>query len=126
MTLTKEEMTNLISERVIAIGQTLNLDHWNINFVYAEPDEESTSANGWVKTAETFVNWAYQQATIKFFYENFKDEEDLSEIDLIILHEMGHILVAEMNAEEDKVNHEERVCANLAKVFYKLFDVITI
>lgn len=90
----------------------LFLGMWTINFnirdyLGAARDE------GYSTAATCDSSWKYFTADLDFSYVQLKDMEE-KEIEKIIIHELLHIVVNEM--QEGGIEHEERVTSHLQMI----------
>ena len=82
---------------------------WTINFNIRDYLGESTT-QGHCTVARCDTSWKYFTADLDFSYVQLKDMEE-KEIEKIIIHELLHIVVNEM--QESGLEHEERVVSHL-------------
>lgn len=75
--------------------------------------------------ARTRVQWPYLRATIEWFLPALRDLSE-DELEEVVVHEFGHILVNEMRWVEaeggDNILHEERVVSTLERAFRAVRD----
>jgi predicted SprT family Zn-dependent metalloprotease len=81
---------------------------WNIRDYLSD-----AKVDGYSTSASCVASWQYFTATIDFSYVQLKDMEE-REIEKIIIHELIHIVVNEM--QEDGIEHEERVTSHLQMI----------
>jgi len=88
----------------------LGLDRCNLTLEFS--DEAKVSEDGMHIVAETSASWQYNCALIVFYLANF-DKVKPDRLEMVVLHELVHVLVSEMRActASDGDAHEERsVC----------------
>lgn len=103
----------------------LGLRWWHrLEFIYDEDRSEFQSGNAddVETTMLTIVDWTRLWAEVHINLELIALLSS-DEIEHVFLHEMAHILLAEMR--EGKAHHEERVCTHLAQVFHWLYHRAT-
>ena len=103
----------------------LGLRWWVVHYDYYDVEArfQSIEDNEIASTAiaQTIVQWEYLTASIAFNLVATKAYEDEDDIEYYVVHEMCHILVAEMRADRsgspthENVAHEERVVSQLAR-----------
>lgn len=107
----KARVKRLITKWVKPLG----LDHWqNIRIEYSR--EPLGSKEGRTTVAECQVAWEYLRATITFDMLQVEDLTD-GELEYKVLHELCHLLVAEMAGPKTDRQREERVVTNMAMAF---------
>ena len=73
-------------------------------------------------SARTSTNWQYMEATLSFNMPQLFDQNQ-EEVEEIVIHELTHVLVAELReTSDDWLNHEERVVTMLTRAFQKTRD----
>ena len=97
----------------------LGLAWWHIDVLYYDDPAEivkrfATDLQDGVVLARTYADWRYATANIHINTPAFDDLTD-DEIERVVLHELCHILVNEM--QEGEKHHEERVVTGLQKAF---------
>lgn len=99
----------------------LGLRWWHrLEFIYNgnRAEFQDGHADSLETTMFTVVDWSRLWAEVHVNLELIALLSD-NEIEHVFLHEMAHILIAEMR--QGKAHHEERVCTNLAQVFRWLY-----
>jgi len=109
---TTKQLKAVIRKYLVKWKSNLYLGMWKIDwnirdYLGAARDE------GYSTTATCDTSWKYFTADIDFSYVQLKDMEE-SEIEKIIIHELIHIVVNEM--QEDGIEHEERVTSHLQMI----------
>lgn len=104
----------------------LGLAWWRVHYVYHRDSSEfASSDDGLVHNAAaatTLADWRYLEATISFNMQELAELDDEA-LEFVFVHELMHVLVAEMRADHEgkrrheHVDHEERVCTTLARAF---------
>ena len=104
----------------------LGLRWWHIVVEYARDSSEYTTTGSEVQgsIAHTHVMWEYLSATVSFDVSRIVEQSD-EDLEYIVLHELSHILVAEMRdcmrcdcgVDKFDVKHEERVVTMIGKAF---------
>jgi hypothetical protein len=100
----------------------LGLAHWHVRFIYEreylldDNDEPDTKA-----LARCLAAWEYMDARIVWNLTLVKGQPD-DQLEMIVVHEFMHILLAEMSRRGSKRNeaerlHEEHTATLLAKAF---------
>lgn len=103
------------------------LSTWNLKAEYERDGDEFTPARqeGTVRTetlANTVTNWPYMQATITFNCKALFDRDE-AVVEAAVVHELSHILVAELrDVSDDFLKHEERAVTMLARAFLATRD----
>jgi len=93
----------------------LGLLWWHIEIYYHKKTPKSfKKKNGKVVVARVTARWEYAEATINVNIPAVAQMDD-AELENLVVHEMCHILVAEMR--EKGIKHEERVCSMLSQAF---------
>jgi predicted SprT family Zn-dependent metalloprotease len=85
---------------------------WTINFNIRDY-LGSARVDGYQTAARCDTSWKYFTADLDFSYVQLKDMEE-KEIEKIIIHELLHIVVNEM--QESGLEHEERVVSHLQMI----------
>ena len=104
----------------------LGLRWWHIVAEYARDSSEYAAMGSEVdgSTARTRVMWEYLSATVSFDVSLIAEHND-EQLEYIVLHELSHILVAEMRdcmrcdcgGDKFDIKHEERVVTMIGKAF---------
>lgn len=97
----------------------LGLLWWNVKISYV--DTLGIGDRGSEVGARTYVDWRYAMAHIEFSLSTCRSVSD-SDLDTMVLHELVHILVNEMQGDDSDHDHEERVVTTLAKAFQWVRD----
>jgi hypothetical protein len=107
MTKQKERLSKYM-DKWIAL---LLLDRWSIGVDYhAHKCEDDPGTN-----AEVSVLWEYKSADLAFYLPQFDGYAD-NHVELIVVHELCHILVNMMKRERGKEDpHEERTVTEIAR-----------
>lgn len=119
---TKQKIGSLVDYWLSVTG----LKHWEkIDIIYSEEAKETNVDC----CADCSVSWEYKQAAITFYVPLLMDQPD-ERLEYFVVHEISHILVAEMrefgpdqNKEENwtgdawakAMKHEERTVTSLAQ-----------
>lgn len=103
----------------------LGLRWWHVHYDYYDVETrfQTIESDEIVSTAlaQTVVQWEYLTASIGFNLVATKEYDDEVDIEYFVVHEMCHVLVAEMRADRsgpathETVAHEERVVSQLAR-----------
>ena len=81
-------------------SDALCLKYWHLSFVFErEPSSEHADAN-----AFCISSWRYQRATIVFNLPNLTSFAD-DELEHIFLHEVMHVVLAELELDDGKDEH---------------------
>ena len=59
------------------------------------------------------ASWAYMSATLSFDTDVLSHYDD-RELEVVVVHELAHVLVNEMREDDPDVQHEERVTTSVA------------
>lgn len=115
MNKTNKSIRKKLRKYINAWAQPLGLLWWKID-VYYHVDKKHIRKVFKPKHARAQVNsdWRYCEATIHFNVPSFANLSD-TEIEMVVLHELVHILVCEMR--EGEMHHEERVVTGLTRAF---------
>ena len=92
-------------------------DHNDIAQVF-KTDADSTTV-----VAKTYVSWQYGTANVHFNLIALVGMT-ADKVERIVVHELVHILINEMNEQEQ--HHEERVVTGLTKAFLWVEDLLAI
>ena len=95
----------------------LGLRWWSVGAIYHKGKDAKRyfkSAEGSTILARTFADWRYCDAFVHFNLPAY-DGMSADDIERVVVHELCHILVNEMNATG--IDHEERVVTGLTKAF---------
>jgi len=93
----------------------LGLAWWKIDVYYHVDKKHIKKVFGSSRTrAQVNSDWRYGDATVHFNLPAFTNLSD-GEIEMVVLHELVHVLVCEMR--EGEMHHEERVVTGLTKAF---------
>ncbi len=95
--------------------KTLGLEDWDIHCELA-PEAGNVDRN-LEAAAETITWWQYMRATVRFCKSYVEGVGD-AELEHIVIHELMHVVLAEMEARN--VKHEERAAVMLQRAFSKL------
>ena len=76
-----------------------------------------------IVVARTYVTWQYATANLHFNLIALVGMSD-DKVERIVVHELVHILINEMNEQEQ--HHEERVVTGLTKAFLWVEDLLAI
>jgi hypothetical protein len=129
-----EKYEKLVRQYIDYWIPVLGLDNWSRIDITCSP---STKPDQDGVLGETVCLWQYLEADLIFYLGEFiKNDPDDERIEYIILHELCHVIVNEMNpypqdSEERSiyrkyvVPHEERVVTQLALSFMRSRDTAT-
>lgn len=96
----------------------IGLGWWTIHINYYDDIADTNVSDGVSSVGMDVVpNWKYMEATIRVNLTNV-DKLDDDTLEYMFVHELMHIFVNEMREyqnSENPINHEERVCTQLAK-----------
>ena len=70
----------------------------------------------------TYADWRYRSVEIDINVPSMSEQSD-RDLDTYFVHELMHVFLNEMRANEDRVNHEERVATTLADAFIWIRDI---
>lgn len=110
--LQKKRIKKLIDEWVTPLG----LRWWHLDFLYRDYSKQRDDRD--ITLFDVSVLWEYKQATISCYLPDLVDIKD-SDLENHFVHEMCHILVAEMQAPTtpEYIKHVERVVTTMAEAF---------
>ena len=98
----------------------LGLELWTITCDYCDSHRFIEIEDSKNALAFCHVNWPYLTATIRFNKDHLNDEPE-ENIELIVIHELMHIIINEMRDDEPgNIDHEERVATILSKAFLRV------
>lgn len=111
-------------------SERIGLGWWKLKFVWCRDGiNDSKVPNA---AAATDVQWPYLEAAIRFDMPLLADKdqfEDDAALEMLVLHELTHVLVNELRCDEcqhdekkDVMHHEERVVTTVAKAFRWAYD----
>jgi hypothetical protein len=125
----KESEFQALKDKVQALvlkwKDKLRLQGWRITCEYYHDHIPNTEDKGPISkvAGKVYPLWEYKKATIKWCMDAL-DELDDDELEEIIIHELVHILIAELQEwREDPPNgikHEERVVTDLSWIIMEL------
>jgi len=98
------------------------LDTWKLHVSYERDGDEFSPSrrDGPVRSfvsAHTVTNWKYMEATLTFNCKALSDQSH-EEVEAVVVHELTHILIAELREEvDDWLAHEERTVTMLTRAF---------
>jgi predicted SprT family Zn-dependent metalloprotease len=99
-----------LQDKIRALVETwvtrLSLQHWTINLTFDLQDAGVTS--------DCRPLWQYLSARIRFNLNEVTKNDDPYALEYVVVHELTHILVAELKANPGDGDHEERVVSHIA------------
>lgn len=107
-----------IRKYIDAWMRPLGLLWWEVKVNYYDDPETVLDKFGnddAVVLARTTTYWEYGTATIDFNLIGIQQLDNEGEVEMMVVHELCHILVSEMR--EGEIHHEERVVTGLTKAF---------
>jgi len=91
---------------------TLGLYSWDISYAFERDSGRFVEEHGNC-SALCIVKWPYMHAGIYFNMQQFVDLDD-RKIEIIFIHELMHVFLKELRADDDGMDdHEERVAQML-------------
>lgn len=99
--------------------ERMRLQGWYFHFIYdraelrEENDDDMIARN---VAGRAKVNWPYLSASISFSLPLVQGMDD-DEVEKLVVHEFGHVLVREMRDDKDNLDHEERVVTTIERAF---------
>lgn len=117
-----QEIKAKIQERFDWWSRQVGLLYWHIKVQYYDgpiPDAEPEYREQ-VVAARCEAMWEYQEVTFRFSCWAMEDNSD-DEIEKIVVHEICHALVCEMQHEKEQ-HHVERVVSGLQQAFMWVRD----
>ena len=94
------------------------LGWWKIDVEYCDAHNFEKIENSSTALAFCHTDWKYMCATIRVNSDNLEEQKE-EDIELIAVHELMHVFLNEMRADEETgtIEHEEHVATFLAKSF---------
>ena len=100
-----------------AWSEHLRLSQWNIHLNWKRTGG-AENHHGGVCLMEVTCDWRYEDAQITIYATSLEGLDD-DELEETVIHELTHILVAEMTGgQEDAHDHEEHVVTRIARAFF--------
>jgi len=97
-------------------GRPMGLAWWGVSFEYHRNRKGFKCDDGREVLMRTHADWRYKSAVIEVNVPALADIND-KDLDTFFVHELMHVFLNEMRADEDRRNHEERVATTLADAF---------
>ena len=97
-------------------SERLRLSQWNIHLNWTRTDGPE-NYHGGVCLMEVVCDWRYEDAHITIYAASLENLSD-DELEETVIHELTHILVAEMGAENNDHDREEHVVTRISRAFY--------
>jgi hypothetical protein len=122
MTDTKElsPISKIVDDLIKKWIPRLGLELWTITCDYCDSHKFIEIEDSKTAVAFCHVRWPYLTATIRFNKDHLQDENP-NNLELIVVHELMHIIVNEMRDDnQNSIDHEERVSTVLAKAFLRI------
>lgn len=114
----RDKERNLQKQRVMKVRnkwfRALGLGWWRVDYKWVDWIEPKHEGN--TVLARCDVDWPYKEATITISLLQVKELDD-ERLEYALLHEYMHIFVNEMRDDKEGIDHEERVCTDLAQAF---------